>query len=146
MMAQDMRVPALEWFWQFARIIFVDREGRDLTGTREAIRHVKRGGILGIFPEGGLERPARTILPFEAGVGMIIRRTGAKVLPVVISGTPYAEQAWESLLRRSRAVVTIQPPIDYSGTDLTPEQIARDLRAKYAAWTGWPLNDLVPWA
>ena len=75
-------------------------------GAREAIKHVRGGGVLGIFPEGGLERPARTILPFQAGVGLIIRRTEAPVLPVVVSGTPIADQAWTSLVRFSSSVVT----------------------------------------
>ncbi len=145
MMAQDMRIAALEWFWQIARIIFVDRQSGDMLGAREAIRYVKAGGVLGIFPEGGLERPAETILPFQAGVGLIIRRTGARVLPVVVKGTPIAEQAWESLLRTSHSVITFKPPVEYSGREWTAERIAADLRSRFAAWTGWPLNEVVPW-
>lgn len=144
-MAQDMRYPILEWFWEIARIIFIDRQSGELGGTREAIRHVKAGGVLGIFPEGGLERPARTILPFQAGVGMIIRRTGAPVLPLVITGTPVADEAWQSLLRTSRSVLTPQPLIRYSGPEWTAEKIAADLRQRFADWTGWPLNERVPW-
>jgi 1-acyl-sn-glycerol-3-phosphate acyltransferase len=140
-MAQDMRAPALEWFWTLARIIFVDRQARDLSGMREAVRHVKAGGVVGIFPEGGLERPARTILPFQAGVGLLIRRTGAPVLPAVVTGTPIADQAFQSLTIRSNARVTFHEPLDYSGRDWTAEAIADDLRARFAAWTGWPLSD-----
>lgn len=139
-MAKDMRHPLLEWFWQIADVIFVDRESGDAMGAREAIKHVRGGGVLGIFPEGGLERPARTILPFQAGVGLIIRRTEAPVLPVVVSDTPIADQAWTSLVRFSRSVVTFHEPINYTKAD-GAEHIADDLRARYAEWTGWPMSE-----
>lgn len=139
-MAQDMRHPLLEWFWQLANVIFVDRAAGDAMGAREAIRHVRSGGVLGIFPEGGLERPPRTIMPFLAGVGLIIKRTEAPVLPVVVRDTPVADQAWTSLLRLSRSVVTFHTPIRYSKSD-APEKIAMDLRSRYAQWTGWPLSE-----
>jgi len=145
LMASDMRHPALEWLWVYAHIIFVDRAGRDSMGPREAIGHVRSGGVLGIFPEGGLERPPRTIQPFQPGVGLIIKRTGAPVIPVVIDGTPIADQAWGSLIRRSRAVVRFMDPIRYEKT-WTSEGIAIDLRRRFSQWTGWPLHgeDTVP--
>jgi len=141
MMASDMRLPALDWFWNWAGVIIVDRFGRDRTAARQAIRHLKRGGVLGIFPEGGIERPPRQILPFLAGVGLLIRRTGAPVLPVIITGTPQVDPAWASLWRPSRSRLRFMPVIHYKQTSLSPEQIAGDLRQRYLHWTGWPPND-----
>lgn len=138
LMDAGMRIPFLEPLWQHGRIIFVDQQGRDVTGAREAIRHVKAAGVLGIFPEGGLERPPRHILPFEAGVGLLIRRTGAPVLPVIIEGTPVAEPAWASIFRFSRSHVRFMPIIEYGRTLLSAEEIATDLRERYLNWTGWP--------
>lgn len=140
-MAQDMRLPRFEWFWRALDIIFVDRRTGEVGGTREAVRHLREGGVLGIFPEGGLERPARRILPFLPGVGLIIKRTGARVLPVIVDGTPECDPAWASLWRPSRSRLRFMPPIDYRGTTLTSHQIAEDLRARFAAWTGWPMSD-----
>jgi len=45
-MAQDMRHPMLEWFWQLSGVIFVDREAGDAMGAREAIRHHKIQGLV----------------------------------------------------------------------------------------------------
>src|SRR4051812_49078545 len=59
LMMTDMRAPSLEWFWRFANVIFVDQRG-GVSGAREAIRHVKAGGVIGIFPEGGSNAPAST--------------------------------------------------------------------------------------
>ena len=59
MMARDMRTPILETFWNWMRIIDVDRIAGDPAAAREALRELAQGGTVGIFPEGGLERPAR---------------------------------------------------------------------------------------
>lgn len=144
-MASDMRHPFGEPLWQWLRVIFVDRAGTESRsaasggGAREAIRHVRDGGVLGIFPEGAIERPPRTLLPFQPGVGFIIRRTEAPVIPVLIEGTPESPQAWGSLWRRSRSRVTFFPPVQYAGQKRSPEAIADDLRGRFATWTGWPL-------
>ena len=141
MMTTDMRLPGLEWLWRYAHIIFVDHKGSDVSGAREAIRHVKAGGVLGIFPEGGLERPRRHIMPFEPGVGLIVRRTGAPVLCAVVQGTPEVEPAWASLWHFSQSRVAFKPPIDYRATKLSAEEIASDLRRRYSEWTGWPIAE-----
>jgi 1-acyl-sn-glycerol-3-phosphate acyltransferase len=140
-MASDMRHPLGEAMWRWSRVIFVDRSGQDVAGARESIRHVLDGGVLGIFPEGAIERPPRTLLPFQAGVGFIIRRTRALVLPVIIEGTPQGPRAWSSLWKTSRSRVTFCPIVDYSGQRLGPEEIALDLRRRFVGWTNWPITD-----
>jgi len=140
MMASDMQLGGLDWLWELGRVIAVDRSGRDTRSAREAMRHLSEGGVLGIFPEGGIARPARTIRPFMPGVGLIVKRTGAKVLPVIIEGTPDVELAWSSLVRSSRATVRILPLLDYAKSELSADEIARDLQARYAEWTGWRVH------
>lgn len=141
LMAEDMRLPALEWFWRWSEVIAVDRDGREVAAAREAIRHLRVGGVIGIFPEGNLERPARHILPFLPGVGMIIAKGGARVLPVVIDGTPQVDPAWSSLWRTGRARVRFLPQIDYADSPLSPAEIACDLRRRFLEATGWPACD-----
>lgn len=140
-MALDMRLPILGPLWEFGRVIFVDRNSRDGTGVREAIRHLAHGGVLGLFPEGQIERPRETLLPFQHGVGMMIRRTGAIVVPVVIAGTPDGDPAWASLWKRSRSTVRFLPPVDYSAATLKADQISTDLRRRFQEATGWPIGD-----
>ncbi len=141
MMAEDMRVKKLEWLWRWQQVIFVSRSGRDRSAVREALRHLESGGAIGIFPEGSLERPARQIRPFQRGVGVMIHRSRARVMPLVIEGTPQVDPAWSSLWRRSKSSVTAHEIIDYSTTDLRGAEIADDLRSRYLAWTGWKAND-----
>lgn len=143
-MASDMRHPLGEGLWDWGRIIFVGRDGGGAAGTREALRHLREGGVLGIFPEGGIERPPRQIRPFLPGVGFIVKRSGAPVLPVLVDGTPQVDPAWQSLRRFSRSVIRFLPPIDYRSSQLEAPAIAEDLRRRFIEWTGWPASSDEP--
>ncbi len=140
MMAADMQVSELDWMWEIGKVIAVSGDGRDSTAAREAIRHVQSGGVLGIFPEGGLERPARRLRPFMPGIGLIVHKTGAPVLCVVVDGTPQVDPAWASLWRRSRSTLRFLPVVSYAERGLKPAQIAADLQAKFAEATGWSVG------
>jgi 1-acyl-sn-glycerol-3-phosphate acyltransferase len=76
------------------------------TGSREALRAaetlVKRGGVLGIFPEGG--NWAAVLRPARPGTAFLATRTGAPILPVGLSGF---SEVFPSLKRGKRARVTI---------------------------------------
>ena len=141
-MAKDMRYPLAEPFWQFANVIMVDRQKREAAGMREAIEHLASGGVIGIFPEGGIERPARTLRPFNAGVGLLVRRSGAPILPVVIQGTSYSEEVWKSYWIRGHATVEFKPWIRYTNNE-SAQEIAADLQRRYQEWTGWPVVSAV---
>lgn len=138
MMAQDMRAPALEWFWQLYGVVFVDRRRSSSAGFREAVERLRAGGIVGIFPEGGLERPARTIRPFHPGVGTLVKRSGAPVLPLIVRGTPEVDPAWASLWHRSRSVIEVREILEYRDSGMDAGEITADLRRRYLLWTGWP--------
>ena len=141
MMAADMQIPHLNWLWEIANVITVHRGQRDVGAARESIRHLQRKGVLGIFPEGGLERPARQIRPFVPGVGLIIYKSRSPVLPVIIEGTPQVDPAWASLWRFSRSRVRFMPVMDYAGSGMNAEAITQDLERKYTQWTGWKMNE-----
>lgn len=141
MMALDMQLSPLEWLWRWVDVIGVDRNGREVGATRLALRHLETGGVLGIFPEGTLERPSRHILPFLPGVGLIVHRSGAAALPVFVSGTPQVDPAWSSLWRASRARVRFLPVVEYRGSGMRAGEIAADLRARFVAASGWPVCD-----
>ncbi|MGQ0628808.1 MAG: lysophospholipid acyltransferase family protein [Phycisphaerales bacterium] len=130
-MTREMRVRALDPVWAYLDIIFVGTDGArsgtsELAAVKEMIRHVKRGGVLGIFPEGRIVRPRGTLHPFQPGVGSILARTGARVLPVFVRGTPETETAFSSLFRFGRAHIEYLPLIETRGK--TGEQIVAELQ------------------
>ena len=139
-MTSEMRIRAIDGLWTWLEIIFVGGDGErsgasELGAIKEMIRYVKAGGALGIFPEGRLERPKGVLHPFQPGVGMLIARSKAKVLPLVVDGTPRGNTAWVSLWKPSRSRLRVMPMIDYNGW--TAEAIVADLQQRYEAWTGW---------
>lgn len=140
MMASDMMTPQLEWLWRRQCMIAVDRNGRDTASAREAIRHVKAGGVVGIFPEGGIGLPKGRIRPFYEGAGLIIARTKAPVLLVWCSGTPEETRMFQALTKPSRARVEFVdrfvPSAGGGAADIT-----RDLRQRLADASGWPIDD-----
>ena len=137
-MAEDMRIPWLNWFWRWQGVIFVTRDKEGRKGLRDARAALAAGACVGIFPEGRLERPHARLLPFNPGVGMLVKRTNARILPVIIEGTPDTPTAWQALWTPSRARIRFMRPISYAESTLTPAEIAADLQHRYAAWTGWP--------
>ncbi len=147
MMAADMRVQSLDVLWKWLNVIFVDRQNGNASGSsgaiREAISHLKSGGALGVFPEGVIERPPERIFPFQDGITLLARRSKARVLPVVIDGTPAAQTAWGSLLRTSRARVRFMPIMDGPTDREAAASFADELRARYLEWTGWPAAEAV---
>jgi 1-acyl-sn-glycerol-3-phosphate acyltransferase len=132
MMALDMRIPALESFWRWTGVIGVKRDRgpdsgpADATGIRDALAHLKARGVLGVFPEGGIERPPGVLMPLLPGVGMLAGRGGVPVLPVIIRGTPFTRTAWGSLVRPSRSSVEFLPIVHVPARS-DPAMVVREL-------------------
>lgn len=139
MMGLDMMAPSLAWAWAWARVIPVNRKGRDLSGTREALRLLEEGEVVGVFPEGRLERPARRLRAFHTGAGFLIARSGAPVLPVWIDGTPQVDPAWRSLWTRGRARLTFGPLMRFEA-DQDAAAITRAVREWFERVSGWPAD------
>lgn len=139
MMAGDYMIPQLDPLWRWLRLIRVDRYARDIASAREAIRHVKAGGVIGIFPEGALP-PRGEVRPFHEGVGLIIARTRAPVLLVWVSGTPDSSDLFGALLVRSRSRVQFIDRLEFEGRR-DPAAITAALRQRLSQVSGWPCND-----
>lgn len=87
MMAEEYaRSSLLRPIFKNLNTILVSRKGQDLTATRQALRALRAGMILGVFPEGKIE-PDRNLLPFQPGVAMIAQHTGVPIYPAYIDGT-----------------------------------------------------------
>lgn len=92
----------------------VNRGENDIKSMKTAIRVVKDGGVLGLFPE-GTRNIAGEDMEAKAGVGFIVAKTGKPVIPITIhSGMKF----------RSKIQIKVGKPIDFSayeGRKLTSE-------------------------
>ncbi len=144
MMMRKMMLRPFAPLWEWLDIIPVEQGGRDSAALRTAIRHLQSGNVIGIFAEGGLEHPPEHINPYQPGVGMLVLKGKARVLPVVIRGTPQVARAYTSLLIPSHARVRFLPIRDYASTPLNATGIALDLELTAAAALDWPRDNRVP--
>lgn len=75
----------------------------DLAGTKnamkEALRSLKDGATLTIFPEGGREFPDGEMLEFKTGAVRIAMQAGVPILPVTIRG---AHHVWTRTMKKPR--------------------------------------------
>lgn len=67
------------------RCICVDRARPDLSFLHEALRILRAGGCVAIFPEGQLN-PTETLLPFKQGAAMLALQANVPVVPVYSAG------------------------------------------------------------
>jgi len=140
MMARDMMLPTFSTLWDWLRIIGVEtKEKRDTASVREALRHLTGGGVLGIFPEGGIERPARRLRPFMPGLGLIVAKSGSPVLPVFITDTPIRDRAWQSLWSPSHSTLQFGPLMTFP-KESGPVEITKAVETWFLAASGWPRN------
>ena len=122
-------IPVLRRIIKWLECIPVKRDGLDTAATRTAMRRLRAGHILGIFPEGGIPRPNET-LEAKDGAALLALRTGAPVIPVHISGTIYSDSVVYPVFLPHRARLTIGPPVD-----LEPYRATMRDRATVAAAT-----------
>ncbi|GAK54158.1 phospholipid/glycerol acyltransferase [Candidatus Moduliflexus flocculans] len=77
--------PAIHWFCKRTHCIPVKKEGNDISALKTALRLLKDGEVVGIFPEG--ERSANgTLSAAEPGVALIAIKANAPIVPMGIQG------------------------------------------------------------
>jgi len=107
--------PSVKWLARIIGCIPVNRDGRDLAATRAALRALKAGRVLPIFPEGTIvPKSGRQIGEMKPGTAFLAVYAQVPVIPAYIRGTPPTNDIIESLVTPSQARVYFGPPIDLS--------------------------------
>jgi 1-acyl-sn-glycerol-3-phosphate acyltransferase len=102
-------------FCQMVRCIPVKSDGKDSNAARAALRALKEGRVLPMFPEGRiLPKSGEEIGVARPGVAFIATRANVPVIPAYICGTPRSNQFLVSFLSPSRSRVYYGEPIDPS--------------------------------
>jgi len=107
-------VPGMRWLVRTMRSIPVDRNGQDMAPTREALRRLKNGELVGVFPEGGINWGTR-LRSANPGVAFLALKSKVKVYPVFIHDAPQPVNGMiDPFVSRCRVRVTYGDPIDLS--------------------------------
>ena len=101
-------------------VIPVTRSGRDTSATRAAMRALKNGQLVGLFPEGRIET-SRDFLPFQTGVALMAMKTGVPVYPAFLDGTQRNTSMLAALLRPQRARIIFGDEVKFDRSDTSRE-------------------------
>ena len=82
------RVPALGWLLGKAGVIYVDRGHADVHAVKEALKWLKEGQKLLVFPEGTRVRKGEDVKG-KSGAALFATRTGTPLVPIYVSWKKY---------------------------------------------------------
>ena len=115
-LADILNVPLIGWFCRHWGILPVYRGGDNEPTVRNALDVLKRGGAIGIFPEG--RRSMQWAMgKAKPGVGRLALQSGATIVPCVIYGTWKAWPHLTALPHPAKVVVDFLPPLQPEGPD-----------------------------
>lgn len=102
--------PGLRWFFEWTRMIPIDRLGKDAAAWRVALRRLREGFVIGVFPEGRIETE-RKLLPFQPGIALLAARAGADIHPVYLDGLQRRQSMIRSFLEPQYPSVAWGEPV-----------------------------------
>lgn len=127
--AELMNVPVIGWLLKKAGVFAVERGKSDVGAVKEAIKCLKGGDKLLLFPEGTRHKDGTIDESGKTGAAMFSVRTGTPLVPIYIP----AEKRW---FRRTPVVFgePFQPQVEgRRGTAEEYKAIAKDLMSRIAA-------------
>lgn len=105
------RFPPLAWLMRSYGVIPIKEDGNDATAIRAALTELAAGRCVLIYPEGSRSHDG-TLLEFQRGIALLIRRAKVPVVPIAIEG---ACDVWPRSRRvpglRGRLAVKVGSPI-----------------------------------
>jgi len=110
----------------------VDRRETEI-GLRRAIRLLRAGRAIVIFPEGGRQLSGQ-LGTAKPGVGFLAGCAQVPVVPLLLSGTRQALPPGARWLRRAKIKVAFGPEIRYPDRRLSPEICERLAQQVTAGW------------
>lgn len=73
----------MKWLMLKSECISVNRDGSDVKALMQAMKILKNGGIVNIFPEGTRNKTDQMFLPFKSGATTLAIRTKTPIIPMI---------------------------------------------------------------
>lgn len=67
-------------------LVFVNRKAKDKNSLNNAIKYLDEGKVIGIFPEGTINRTNEVIMPFKYGAVKMSNVSDSYIVPFTITG------------------------------------------------------------
>jgi len=119
----------LKWLFRAAGCIPVDRESRPHLAMRSALKKLKEGEVVALFPHGKIHLDAAPLRKLKPGAARLARATGSPLVPVRITGIRGEGHVVRAVFLRSQARLTTFSPIPTEGLgiDVIDQQLAEVL-------------------
>ena len=114
-----LNVPLLGWLLPKLNVIPVNQESVDRSAIKALIRVLQTGNGVLVFPEGSRTLDGN-LQPAEPGLGLVIAKTLAPVVPMRIFGAHEALPRDGGRVRFVPITIVIGEPIFFSAADIEP--------------------------
>ena len=101
------------WLYRKLNGFPIKKGARSRGGLAEAVRRLKQGRCVVMYPEGGRSISGGLQEPMP-GIGMIVAMSGAKVIPVFLAGTDKVLPVGAWMIRIHPVTVFIGEPLDFT--------------------------------
>jgi 1-acyl-sn-glycerol-3-phosphate acyltransferase len=112
-----LKWPVLGPIFPKLNVIPVDQERADMSALKAVIRIVREGHCTVVFPEGS-RTPDGTLQPAQPGLGLVIAKTLAPVVPMRIFGAREAFPRGSKFPRLHRITIVVGEPLRFTEADL----------------------------
>ena len=103
----------------------------DISSLKRALKILKAGGVLGIFPEGGVDRQ-KDNLPIKAGAAYLATKVGVPIVPIKIKGADKVlPRGAKFIISLNKIEVEIKKPIFCSRQTNKNKEIVKKVVESY---------------
>ncbi len=107
------QIRGIRWLCRAMQSIPTNRDGKDIGSAKEALRRLKHGCLVGVFPEGRINL-GESLMEGSTGVAWLALRARVPVYPVFLHDTPQGDNMVQPFCTLSRVRVIYGDPIDLS--------------------------------
>lgn len=138
-------------YMAWAGVIPIDRTGVDRKAIKRAIRTLKNGEILGVFPEGKRIRKPGQVSEPETGTASLAMMADVPIVPCGIEGADRIRPYGKPFLRFPRVTVRFGEPVDWHAFEILPryarsqaitDEVMRRVNALKTGVDAGPMPDL----
>ena len=127
--------PVLGWVIGWLDAIPLERDGLGIGGLKEALRRLKGGELVLIFPEGTRSRDGE-LQPLQPGFCALARRGKVPILPVAIDGPYHVWPRHQKLPGLAPITIVVGEPISLETIEVSTdkelvERVASGIRAAF---------------
>ncbi len=107
------QIPGVHWIGKTMQSIPVDRSVHDAKPVMKALRILKENNLVGVFPEGGINKE-NGIKEANPGIAFLALRAKVPVYPVFVKNSPQAKSMVGCFCKPERVEIIYGDPIDLS--------------------------------